>query len=91
MTLTTDIPEDLVVKAATNTLAPDEVTRIVAAVAAATPNTRPRLHSVLEFAGVGAGRPGSIGDDVQGYIDAMRDEWEEGEAALDWPGRSGQK
>lgn len=38
-----------------------------------------KKHSALEFAGVGAGRPGAIGEDVAGYIKAMRDEWDEDE------------
>jgi hypothetical protein len=63
---------------------------------ASAPNgeTAPRLHNVMEFAGVGAGRPGAtqsildfegvakdsgVGMDAQEYVNQMRDEWEERE------------
>lgn len=39
-------------------------------------------HTVMEFAGVGAGRPGALTDrDAQNYIDELRDEWDERERA----------
>ena len=36
-------------------------------------------YSVMEFAGVGANRPGSIGGDINSYITSVRDEWDERE------------
>lgn len=34
-------------------------------------------HSVMEFAGRGAGRPGALGErDAQVYVDELRDEWD---------------
>lgn len=42
--------------------------------------TAPRLHNAMEFAGVGAGRPGSLqGKDAQEYVNELRAEWEERE------------
>jgi hypothetical protein len=36
----------------------------------------PVFHSVMEFAGVGAGRPGAVQQDAQQYVESLRDEWE---------------
>jgi hypothetical protein len=36
----------------------------------------------MEFAGIGANRPGAIQSDIFSHINAMRDEWDEREK--DW-------
>jgi hypothetical protein len=34
-----------------------------------------RPYRALGFAGVGAGSPGAVGDDVQGHVDRLREGW----------------
>lgn len=41
------------------------------------------VHNVMEFAGIGAGRPWSLqGRDGQEYVNEMRDEWTEREGSF---------
>ena len=48
------------------------------------PSNSPKLHSVMDFAGVGAGRPGALsGKDAQEYVDELRAEWDEREQQWD--------
>jgi hypothetical protein len=35
-----------------------------------------RPYNALAFAGVGAGSPGAVGDDIPGYVDRLRDGWD---------------
>lgn len=48
------------------------------------PEAMPERRSVMEFAGVGAGRPGALNDkDAQEHIDELRAEWSDREQQWD--------
>jgi hypothetical protein len=65
------------------------------ALAALLPDTTAETHTdaddtplpddILAMFGFAKGEPGSIGDDVEGYIRAMREEWDEREAQWERP------
>jgi hypothetical protein len=40
------------------------------------------VTDVMEFYGFAKDQPGSVGDDVDGYLRALRDEWEDRETGL---------
>jgi hypothetical protein len=46
-----------------------------------------RPYNALAFAGVGAGSPGAVGDDIPGHVDRLRDGWDSyGEQEVPGPG-----
>jgi hypothetical protein len=49
-----------------------------------TPAGHTNRSSVMEYAGIGAGRPGALrGRDAQEYVDELRGEWEDRERQWD--------
>lgn len=79
MTITIQLPETLRERAATAGISDADLSRLVTdaavkAVSDASLPDEPR-RSIMDFAGVGEGRPGAVVGDAQAYINAMRNEW----------------
>ena len=86
MTITIQLPETLHQRAVSAGVSDAELSRLatdaaVRAVTDASVNAAKPRRSLMEFAGIGEGSPGAVVGDAQAYVNAMRDEWDQREAA----------
>lgn len=83
MTITIELPDDTVAQLiaraqAQGRSAPDLAAEAIRQQYPPAPDAiQTRQRSLLAFAGSGKGKPGAHPDDVQNYLDVLRDEWDQ--------------